>query len=212
MRALLFMLVANCLVQILPAQPSTLHIFPDPLLQTQCPGNEITYYIFPWASTCPASFTVVGGEVLRQGVYNGKLNVTIVWEETIDSIPGRLALTWGDSICEHGIFSKTWDFPISYSLAYKPIVFGSSQSYPMGIGTMILLEAAIEAPIDTSVARLPTVFEWQAPPEWGIFGYYISPDVGTTDSKKALYISLYNPLTEGCVRVRSQSTCGKWSE
>lgn len=200
-RAILFTLVIMYFAQELPAQASNLTIFPDPALHPQYPYQEITYYLFPWFAECHMLDTVIGGQVIDQSFYEGKMKVTIIWQEPTDTLPGQIVVTRPSTSCNYAAPSQILEVPVVSFVGTTVVVTGKNQYY-MGQENYVDLTAGLSSP--TGIKAI--LFEWQAPPGWAISSY------GTAYSKARVQINPHNPYTEGCIKVRGQYPWGLWSD
>ncbi len=201
MKAILFTLITSCLTWLLSAQTSALHIFPDPTARAQYPNTELTYYIFPWSVACHVLDTVVGGEVISEEYYDGKLKVTIVWHEAADSTLGRIEVGWRSSTCNYLAPGQVWEFPIFPVSTVKPVVSGPNQFY---IGQDSY--TGLKAKLSSSLPGASVLFEWEAPAAWQLSFF------GAEDANASIFIPATNALTKGCIRVRIRYPWGDVSD
>lgn len=96
MKYTLLVLGLICFARTAPAQAPGLNLYPNALI-AQCPNVGVTHTIVPWIPACHTLDTVMGGDVVNQEFQNGRLKVTIVWQEPVDSLPGHLAVLRADS-------------------------------------------------------------------------------------------------------------------
>ena len=193
-------LILSGLTLILPAQVPALHIFPNPTEQAQHPNIEITYYIFPWSPSCHVLDSVVGGDIVSQGFYDGKFTVTIIWQEPVDSMPGQIAVVRTDSSCTYVAPGQRWEVPILPVSTIMPTIYGPTEYY-IGDFSIFMFDAEMVFPTGGSALS----FEWEAPIEWAV-GVY-----GTRNAKAYLIIPARSTLMQGCVRVRGKYLSNTWS-
>jgi|GEM_PF-5130405 len=201
LRAILFTLFTICLAQELPAQSSALTIFPDPALYPQYPNVEITYYLFPWFAECNMLDTVIGGQVVKQDFYAGKMKVTIIWQEPTDTIPGQIVVTRPSNSCNYAAPNQIFEVPVVSLAGVTAVVTGENRYY-MGQDNYVTLTADLSS----LMAGKAILFEWQVPASWAISNY------GPAYSQAALYIDKFNALSEGCVKVRGEYPSGIWGD
>ncbi len=201
LRAILFTLLTICFARHLSAQASALTIFPDPALYLQYPNIEITYYLFPWFAECHVLDTVIGGQVVNQEFYDGKMKVTIIWQEPADNLPGQIVVTRPSTSCNYAAPSQILEVPVVSFVGVTLIVTGETQYY-MGQENYVDLTADLSSPMGGKAI----LFEWQAPPGWAISIY------GPAYSRARVQIHPHNPYTENCIKVRGQYPWGIWSD
>lgn len=200
-KTILFMFFASCLFWQLSAQAPVLTIFPNLVGGPQYPNVETTYYIFPWSPDCHVLDTVIGGQVVSQGFYDGKLKVKIVWQAPTNGIQGRIKVVRKDQNCSSVAPGQIWYVSIVSVSTIVPTISGPHSFY-MGQAASIPLQAELYSFNDV----LPVSFEWQAPPGWIISIY------GVGNANAVVYITDNNFRTEGCIKVRGKYPTSGWTE
>ncbi len=146
---------------------------------------------------------MIGGEVISQGFYDGKLKIIIVWQKPVDSMPVLIAVRRAGNNCDFLPPDRVGVVPVITPLNTVPVVTGINEYYLGEYGSTTL--TASFDPLGDGVS-IATNFEWEVPAEWNFFPY------GPGLSNVSLYFTPQTYLTESCVRVRGQFLEGGWSE